>query len=645
MLLRQKSGQLDFVANGQRDRGHCWRLGFAEFHDILHRECDDELRQRRSFAARIAGNTGVRDGGTSANSTGNTQKHFFRQGTMMRAQGARMNGLLIPRRKLIVGGLAVPFIVGIGKSRAYPLHGSASSATDFVAQVIAGMSVGQWKRISGPAGNVVTYWSTILPFNRTNYDGYGTGAFGTFSSRGNAGLGTLSAANLFSFSKGGIDVTRYKLVHAGGGHAAYQDGSFRTFDIQAACRAIVLNQHPAYGTWKVGAMPPRLWPLTDPKPTGALNPFFGTIYQTSASGSSGRTSLSVANLGPHAAGILHWVNSGPKPYISLSGKRPSPIPAGTIVTAVTAGTYGGAGTITISNPLQAGISNVMVNVYPGQNFWAGKSTTGQTMMVSSHTYHAINPVPGTSQWLMGGDWANQGSNSQPGAGFVFDDSRSDGSNVLTDSHQGGQGFFNGANDFCDLDTTGALYMWNAYNQTLSKTNPPYPTNRTNTTLKSNLSYFAFDRDSEGIIVPDIINGGSHRMFWAHRANQTTSGGFAVILNMYPERTATYSNRLGTYTNNPAAFWSTGLEGVTYCYNPDHGYIVAFDINGANAGHIQRIIINSSLQATVADIFSRPTGDVPPAGRGTGAYPRIKYDEKHKCYIIQQAGDVYLLRAA
>lgn len=563
----------------------------------------------------------------------------------MRAQGARMRGLLIPRRKMIVGGLAAPFIIGIGKPRAYLLHGSASSGTDYVAQVIAGMSVGQWKRISGPTGNIATYWPTILPFKRANYDGYGTGTYGTFSSSGNAGLGTFSATNLFSFSKGGIDVRRHKIAHAGGGHAAYQDGSFRTFDIQAACESIVLNQNPAYGTWKVGAMPPLLWPLTDPKPRGATNPFYGTIYQTTASGSSGHTSLSVANLGQHSAGILYWVKNGPKPYISLSGKMPDPIPAGTIIAAVTAGTYGGAGTVTISNPLQANISSVTVNVYPGQNFWAGKSATGQTMMVSSHTYHAINPVPGTSQWLMGGDWANQGSNSQPGTGFVFDDSRSDGSNVVTDSHQGGQGFFNGANDFCDLDTTGALYMWNPYSRTLSKTTPPYPTTRSNTVLKTNLSYFAYDRDSEGIIVPDVVNGKRYRMFWAHRANQTTSGGFAVILNMYPETSATYSNRLGTYIGNPGAFWSSGLEGVTYCYNPDHEYIVAFDVNGAKAGHIQSVTVNSSLQATVADIFSSPTGDIPPAGGGTGAYPRIKYDRKHKCYIVQQAGDVYLLRDA
>lgn len=566
----------------------------------------------------------------------------------MRVHGAMKNGPLIARRKLIVGGLAVPFVIGIGKSRALPPRTPVSSRVDYIAQVVAGMSVGQWKRISGPVGNISNYWHTLLPFTRPNFDGYGSTGYGTFSSSGNAGLGGFSVANMFSFSKGGIDVSRYKIVQAGGGHAAYQDGSFRTFDIQAACQAIVLNRTPAYGTWAVGAMPPLLWPITDPRPRGSVNSFFGSLYRTTANGSSGSTTLSVANLGPNTSvgGILHWLRNGyPPPYISINGETPRQIPAGTIVTAVTAGNYSGAGTITISNPLRDGISNVSISVYPGQNFWAGKSATGQTMMISSHTYHATNPVPGTSLWLMGGDWANQSSNSQPGAGFVFDDLRADGANVVTDPHQTGQGFFNGANDFCDLDSTGALYMWNANDRTLSKTNPPYPTTRPNTALTRNLSYFAYDRDSEGIIVPDVVNGSRYRMFWAHRANQSTGGGFAVILNMYPEQTATFSNQLGTYTNNPADFWSPGLEGVTYCYNPDHRYIVAFDVNGANAGHIQRIVINSSLQATVADVFSRPTGDVPPAGRGTGAYPRIKYDKKHKCYIVQQAGDVYLLRDA
>lgn len=490
----------------------------------------------------------------------------------------------------------------------------ATGAGDPAARLLSGMSVGEWKRVSGPIGNLV---HCALPFTRANFDAYGTEGFGTFSS--GASIGGLNAANMAAYSKGAIDPVRSVILLAGGGHVAWEDGSFYRFDIRAACAAVLSGGH---GVWTVAAKTGRLTPITEPKPADCHDLWGGSYTMANGRGSSGNNQITLSD----TKGTL-----GVGDFVSVASGAPRAIPAGTIIKAIS------GSLITLSNPLQSSLRATPLNIY-AQDYWSGKSASGQSMPISSHTYNAFNWVPGSTLCLTGGSWGNYSNNSRPG-GYVYDDSKPDGSNVVFASNVSGKGYWDACPvAFCPGDAEKRLYVWDGNGSFLGRISSPFTTSQP-VNLATHLTKAIPAAYSEGVIVPDVVHP-RRWMFFSHITNTTTAGGFGLLLNMYPDQGATYTNEAGTYDNDPGSFWSRNIEGLTFCYNSDLRAAVGYD-NAQGNGRIQRISINSSLRATLADVFASPSGDIPVA---TG-YPRIAYDAAHKCYIVQVTGDVYIAKAA
>ena len=526
--------------------------------------------------------------------------------------------LRVSRRKLLI---SAPAILLSSRAEAFPLRGAGGTVGgDALATLLAGMSVGQWKRISGPVGNIVNFG---LPFTRANFDAYGTGAFGTFSS-GNS-IGTRNAANMTSFSKGAINVSRQCIVLGGGGHVACEDGSFYRFDILGNCADVNNNVTPR--GWTVAAKTGLLTPITDPQPASSHD--FGTPTYVTATGNGSSGSANITLSG--TSGSVGVGN-----MVSIAGQTPSTIPAGSNIGSIA----GSVVTLASPNTLQGTLTKASLRFYASGNYWSGASTTGQSMPTASHTYASFVWVPGTSKLATGGNFGHFDGFAQPGA-YVYDDSQPDGSNVVYGGSQGKGYADDRALAPCPGDPNPSLYRWDSNSANLVRFDGPWP-GGSNTTLKTGLTLSPAEF-FEGVIIPDPVKAGKWAYF-AHINCQTTSGGFAMILNMFPAAGATYSNQPGTYRpTNPSAFgWQnngTGL-GDAWAYNSDLGMPVCYGVNTTN-GQIQKVTINSSLDAVVSNVFASPSGDIPPGGGS----PRLAYDNVHKCYILQKMGDVFVSRAA
>jgi hypothetical protein len=496
------------------------------------------------------------------------------------------------------------------------------------------MNVGQWKRISGPAGGGSLVAAALAP-TRANFDAYGTGTFGTFASL-NASLGTFNAANMTTFSKGAINTSRMAILLSGGGHSAYQDGSFYRFDILGNCTDVNSSVTPR--GWAVAAKSGKLMPVGDPQPSNCYSSATTFGFDTgTANGTSGTNQITITG--------ITWSNPAHQ-TISVgdritTGATPSAIPAG--ATAASWSPSGGnAGTVTLSDlvaggpcNLQSNLVNVSVrNMHQGANFWSGLSAAGQQMPPASHTYSSWNWIPRTTKLATGGNFAGIDNVTQPG-GYIYDDSQPDGSNVVF-ANITGKGY---GDDrplvACPGDTNPSLYGWDQ--GTLYRRDAPWP-GGASTTLGTGKNPTP-PEFNEAVIIADPVNAGKWA-FWSHIANQTTSGGFGMILNLFPLATATYTAQAGTYTVNPSTFGWQGQNNDSMCYNPDLGMPVVY-AGGTTNGNLQKVSIDSSANGTPSDVFTSPSGDIPAAGGS----PRLAYDSVHKCYIVQKTGDVFIVKAA
>lgn len=546
-----------------------------------------------------------------------------------------------PRRALLI---AAPAIIMSRKARAFLPHGGSGvlPAGDALATLLATLAVGQWKRISGALGAIT---NSALAITRANFDVYGTGPGPGTLSFGNS-LGSFNAANMTTFSKGAIDTVRSVILLQGGGHQAYEDGSFYRFDVLLNCADVNNNVTPR--GWTVAAKSALLTPVTDPKPASCHDLVTPGFRLMTGNGTNGTNQIAVT----FTAGNTPVAGD----TIGIAGQAPGTIPAGARVGSYTVSTST-SGTITMADRivgegggpcnLTGTLTSASLQLYPSGNFWYGASSTGQSLPCSCHTYHNFCWIPGTTKCATGGNFGRIDGGAQP-TSYVYDDSQADGSNVVHESQNfGGKGY---ADDrqLCGLPVingtpveSNTLYRWDDKDGNLVRFGAPFP-GGVPVTLASGLTITPSEF-MEGVIMPDPVNAGKYAYF-GHRLNQTTVNGFGMILNMWPSSGATYSNQGGTYTSNPSTFgWqviSTGL-GDPWCYNSRTNCPVIYSQASSN-GQMQQVAIDSSLNGVITNVFaSTPTGDVPTAN---GAC-RIAYDDVHKCYIVNKDGDVYVVKDA
>ncbi|MBI5430579.1 MAG: hypothetical protein HY938_09000 [Nitrosomonadales bacterium] len=244
----------------------------------------------------------------------------------------------------------------------------------------------------------------LLPRTRANFDGNGTGANGTWANDAAVAqppmIGVGGAQGVWAYSSAAINPLTGDVIIQGGGHANSGDSSLYGLNLTAG---------PGVA-WSLKVPSARYISALEPKPAWSYQKPSNSLVTTTATGTSGTNTITVAL----ATGIANGM------YVTASGGG---IPAGTT------GTISGT-TVTLSNNLTATLSSAPVSFSKG--YWATTNKDGVAMPIAVHTYSS-NIFGGNSDvfYLSGQFGFDAASSTGMGAAFAYKPSMGPGSAGMT----------------------------------------------------------------------------------------------------------------------------------------------------------------------------------------------------------------------